>query len=502
MLVFRHWISDRYSFILTYLLLIVDAILMLSFGLISLVSGVRYNVLIAKYMALFDSLDATFLLTLDSISSAFATLLYVALIVCFVFLRTYFEVDFFAKNICFLSAVFSQLALGFFLTGDLLLLIFFWEWISLVSFFLIQYWSFRVNTLKVSVRVFILSQLGDILFICGSFTLIATLRTTDILFISHAPTTLNMTLFLCTNVFQLNMLNVGVLALTAAVFLKSAQFIYYPWLLDAMEAPVPISSQLHSSTLVIIGFYIMFRFYFLFDLVSWLRNYFILLGSITSFSMAILAFFQFDGKRLLACSTASQLGYCIVALGFGFINESFVLLVFCCCNKAILFVTFGVLMSKLNGVSDFRLLPQTNHLVFERAVLCVVICNITIAPGAFIFHVKSLLSCGLLVAEPLYGVIAVDFLALSWIFSSLYAVNLSRVLFASNFFETNRSAGVSSVSKALAHNFSVRAYGMDFFFVALLTLGILCGLSVLASPYRLNLGEYSLNWRTAVCLLY
>lgn len=122
--------------------------------------------------------------------------------------------------------------------------------------------------MKVSVRVFILSQLGDILFICGSFTLIATLRTTDILFISHAPTTLNMTLFLCTNVFQLNMLNAGVLALTAAVFLKSAQFIYYPWLLDAMEAPVPISSQLHSSTLVIIGFYIMFRFYFLFDLVS------------------------------------------------------------------------------------------------------------------------------------------------------------------------------------------------------------------------------------------
>ena len=67
------------------------------------------------------------------------------------------------------------------------------------------------------------------------------------------------------------------------------------------------------------------------------------------------------------------------------------------------------------------------------------------------------------------------------------------MLFASNFFETNRSAGVSSVSKTLAHNFSARAYGMDFFFVALLTLGILCGLSVLASPYRLNLGEYSLN---------
>jgi len=109
------------------LLLLMDVFIMFTFGLISLVSGVRYNVLVAKYVALFDCLDSTFLLTLDSISSAFATLLYVALVICFVFLRTYFEVDFFSKNICFLSAIFSQLALGFFLTGDILFLIFFWE---------------------------------------------------------------------------------------------------------------------------------------------------------------------------------------------------------------------------------------------------------------------------------------------------------------------------------------------------------------------------------------
>ena len=46
---------------------------------------------------------------------------------------------------------------------------------------------------------------------------------------------------------------------TTALLLKAAQFVFYPWLLDAMEAPVPISSQLHSSTLVIIGFYVYLR---------------------------------------------------------------------------------------------------------------------------------------------------------------------------------------------------------------------------------------------------
>lgn len=98
----------------------------------------------------------------------------------------------------------------------------------MVSFFLIQYWSFRVNTLRVSVRVFILSQLGDILFICGSFILIATLRTTDILNIAHSVTFLQLLLYIDAPFCKISALDVGVFSLTAAVFLKSAQFIYYP----------------------------------------------------------------------------------------------------------------------------------------------------------------------------------------------------------------------------------------------------------------------------------
>jgi NADH:ubiquinone oxidoreductase subunit 5 (subunit L)/multisubunit Na+/H+ antiporter MnhA subunit len=126
--------------------------------------------------------------------------------------------------------------------------------------------------------------------------------------------------------------------LAGAIFLKSAQFVFYPWLLDAMEAPVPISAQLHSSTLVVIGFYLFFRFSTLFFLAPSLAPLFIFVGLLTALGASFLGFFQEDGKRLLACSTAGQLGYVITSLGLGYFEEAQLLLVFCCINKAFTFV--------------------------------------------------------------------------------------------------------------------------------------------------------------------
>lgn len=499
-LLFRAWVSDKYIFALTYWLLLVDISFLFLCGVYLNSTGVTYAFVVLKAIVVDIDFINSFILVFDAISSAFATILYVALIICFIFLKTYFEVDFFSKNICFLSAVFSQLALCFFMTGDILSLIFFWEWISLVSFFLIQYWSFRVNTLKVSIRVFIISQIGDLLFICGSFILISLTRTTDI------STICQLDFFLTSSTYntsyfsnQLTILDLALLSLSSAVFLKSAQFVFYPWLLDAMEAPVPISSQLHSSTLVIIGFYVMFRLYPLFINNFLVKDIFIIVGVMTACSMSILAFFQFDGKRLLACSTASQLGYCIVALGFGYINESFILLFFCCCNKAILFATFGLLMSNYNGVSDFRLLTKSNLSVFERTALVVIISNITILPGAFIFHVKSLLSCGLFTSDSVVKLWAIDFLSISWFFSSIYAFNLVRVLFASNFTESARISLL--VIDNLVFNFRKIKYS-DIFIIIFVTLLVLIGYCTMASPYYISLFSYGLNWKTLLIVLY
>jgi len=105
-----------------------------------------------------------------------------------------------------------------------------------------------------------------------------------------------------------------------------------------MEAPVPISAQLHSSTLVIIGFYFYLRFQNLFILAPAISLLLLLFGVGTVVGASILGFFQEDGKKLLACSTASQLGYAVTGLSLFFFEEALLLMAFCCCNKAFTFI--------------------------------------------------------------------------------------------------------------------------------------------------------------------
>jgi NADH:ubiquinone oxidoreductase subunit 5 (subunit L)/multisubunit Na+/H+ antiporter MnhA subunit len=105
-----------------------------------------------------------------------------------------------------------------------------------------------------------------------------------------------------------------------------------------MEAPVPISAQLHSSTLVIIGFYVIYRLRAVLEICDMWRLMTVCSGTLTAVVASVLGFFQDDAKRLLACSTASQLGYVMTLIGVGALSPSLLLLTFCCCNKAYAFV--------------------------------------------------------------------------------------------------------------------------------------------------------------------
>jgi NADH-quinone oxidoreductase subunit L len=112
-------------------------------------------------------------------------------------------------------------------------------------------------------------------------------------------------------------------ALFIAAIGKSGQFPLHTWLPDAMAGPTPVSSLLHSSTMVVAGVFLVARLYPVFyNGLSIAQpgntfNFITIIGGITIVIAAGLAFVQDDIKKVLAYSTVSQLGYMMMGLGVG-----------------------------------------------------------------------------------------------------------------------------------------------------------------------------------------
>jgi NADH-quinone oxidoreductase subunit L len=116
-------------------------------------------------------------------------------------------------------------------------------------------------------------------------------------------------------------ITVGAVALFIACIGKSGQFPLHTWLPDAMAGPTPVSSLLHSSTMVVAGVFLVARLYPVFfegmNILGSGVNLITVIGGITIVVAAALAFVQTDIKKVLAYSTVSQLGYMMMGLGAG-----------------------------------------------------------------------------------------------------------------------------------------------------------------------------------------
>lgn len=111
------------------------------------------------------------------------------------------------------------------------------------------------------------------------------------------------------------------LFLVLGAITKRAQVPFRAWLPAAIAAPTPVSSLVHSSTLVTAGVYIIFR---IIDLLSNFILLFLLAsGLITILIARVRALRETDIKKIVALSTLRQLGLIIIALGSNIPNLGF-----------------------------------------------------------------------------------------------------------------------------------------------------------------------------------
>nr|UDL72586.1 NADH dehydrogenase subunit 5 [Paramacropostrongylus iugalis] len=144
-----------------------------------------------------------------------------------------------------------------------------------------------------------------------------------------------------------------VLLLLLTSFTKSAQFPFSSWLPKAMSAPTPVSSLVHSSTLVTAGLILLMNFSKMM-LNGNVMVVLLLIGLFTMFFSSIAALVEEDMKKVVALSTLSQMGFSMMTLGLGMSFISFIHLVSHALFKSCLFMQIGYIIHSNYGQQDGR----------------------------------------------------------------------------------------------------------------------------------------------------
>nr|AFZ40839.1 NADH dehydrogenase subunit 5 [Monochamus alternatus] len=180
------------------------------------------------------------------------------------------------------------------------------------------------------------------------------------------------------------------LLVVLAAMTKSAQIPFSSWLPAAMAAPTPVSSLVHSSTLVTAGVYLLIRFNLVFS--DSLKMMFLLIASLTMFMSGLGANFEFDLKKIIALSTLSQLGLMMSILALGSYELAFFHLLTHALFKALLFMCAGAIIHSMNNCQDIRYM---GNLINQMPLVCSFfnICNFSLCGLPFLsgFYSKDLI---------------------------------------------------------------------------------------------------------------
>ena len=228
-----------------------------------------------------------------------------------------------------------------------------WEGISLISLFLINFWSERARAIKATLKVYTVNKIGDFLILISILFIFISLGSTEFIFLN------TMSLILNNYNIVFSDSNTNLLELSSILFItgggvKSAQFGFHIWLLEAMEAPLGASALMHSSTLVVAGITLTYKLAEWINYSNWAHYILIAWGSWTAFFASFIACWQFELKIILAYSTVSSMGFLYYLLGLSAHIELFLYLIIHAYIKIFLFLAIGAIILHCNGCQDMR----------------------------------------------------------------------------------------------------------------------------------------------------
>lgn len=232
--------------------------------------------------------------------------------------------------------------------GSTAILLLGWDGLGLSSYFLVAYYPHSRRKFRSLITV-LTNRVGDVFLVV--LVLILLISSVSILRFNIIRTNHYFTLVLTW------------LVLLGAIT-KRAIFPWVRWLPEAMAAPTPVSSLVHSSTLVTAGVFLLFR---LKGSLIYISLPLIIVGSFTLLLRGFRAMYCLDAKKLVALSTLSQVRFIALILARNLLLLTLCHMISHAIFKSTLFMSIGRSIHNSLNRQDSRLI-SSKYNTFEVGV--------------------------------------------------------------------------------------------------------------------------------------
>ncbi len=351
-------------------------------------------------------IDFTFLI--DGLSLLFALMITGIGALVFLYTSAYMQGDRYLDRFYGYLCLFMGAMLGMVLSDNIFTMFVFWELTSISSFFLIGYNTDNKESRKSALIALCITGLGGF-FLLAAFALLGNISGTYSIseMLESSSVLKESPLYLPVIIF-----------LFIAAFSKSAQYPLHFWLPGAMKAPTPVSTYLHSATMVKAGIYLLARFTPVLGGVPAWNNTLIVFGGFTMLYAAFHSIFKKDLKEVLAYSTISALGMLVFLLGLG-------------TSEALLAATVFIVIHALYKAALFLITGIIDHETGSRDITKLSGLRKVMLPVAIAGLLAMLSNSGI---PPTFGFVGKDLIYASTLHSDFSAILLTAVSVLTNIF--------------------------------------------------------------------
>nr|YP_009441845.1 NADH dehydrogenase subunit 5 [Ips sexdentatus]AOY39598.1 NADH dehydrogenase subunit 5 [Ips sexdentatus] len=276
-------------------------------------------------------------------------------------------------------------------------------------------------------------------------------------------------------------LSMSLMLIILAAMTKSAQLPFSSWLPAAMAAPTPVSSLVHSSTLVTAGVYFLIRTSE--ALSTSMESFLLFISLLTMFMAGLAANFEYDLKKIIALSTLSQLGLMMTILSLGGTDLAFMHLLIHALFKALLFMCAGAIIHNFGNNQDIRMMGGLAILNLPLTSACMNISNFALCGLPFMsgFYSKDLIAEALSMQYTSVMVYFIFYFSIG--LTVAYSIRLSYYIFWSD-------ANFSSLSCFSDENNSIMVKSMLGLVTMVVFMGSLFSWVAFYTPYFIFLPKF------------